>query len=336
MLHLEQPQYLWLLLGIPIFVVLFILVTKQIQKNRAHFGALLGLERLAPHISTQKRPFKFGLLLLAFLFLVIGLANPRMGNKTQSIKRQGVDVFIAMDISRSMWAQDLKPNRMERARQFAQKLVQALRGDRVGLILFAGQAYLQMPLTVDYAAAEMFVRTASPDLEITQGTAIEEAINLVAELGKDEENKKQRAIVVLTDGENHDPAAVTAANEAKEMGITTFLVGAGTEGGAPIPISNRGRRQFKLDKEGQIVQSKMNTTLLQAIATAGGGSVLDITQPDRAIGKLRQQFSKLEKSEFEQQNFDVFETYFQYFIAIAFFILLAEFFVDYRKNKWFH
>ena len=277
---------------------------------------------------------KFSLLLIAFAFLVIALANPQMGNKTQSIKRQGVDVFIALDISRSMWAQDLKPNRMERARQFAQKLVQSLKGDRIGLILFAGQAYLQMPLTVDYAAAEMFVRTASPAIEITQGTAIEEAINLVVELGEKEESQKQRAIVVLTDGENHEPAAVTAASKAKDNGITTFLVGAGTEAGAPIPVSERGRRQFKLDKQGQIVQSKMNGTLLQAIATAGGGDVLDITNPDKAIGQLRRQFSKLEKSEFEQQNFDVFETYFQYFVAIAFFLLLIEFCIDYRKNKW--
>ncbi len=334
MLHLEQPAYLWLLLGVPVFILLFWLVSRQIAQQRQQFGAMIGLARLAPEVSTTKRPFKFGLLLLGYVFLVLALANPQMGSKTQSIQRQGVDVFIALDISSSMWAEDIKPNRMERARQLAQKIVQSLKGDRIGLILFAGQAYLQMPLTVDYAAAEMFVRTASPDLEITQGTAIEKAIDLVVELGEQDDKPNQRAIVVITDGENHNPAAVTAARDAKEKGITTYLVGAGTTAGAPIPVEEYGRRQYKLDKQGNVVQSKMNLTMLQAIADAGGGQLMDISQPDKAISQLRQQFSKLEKSEFENQNFDIYDTYYQYFVVIALFLLLVEFLVGYQRNKW--
>ena len=335
MLHLEQIQYLWLLLGIPVFIGLFVAVRLQIRKQREAFGDLLGLERLAPKISTQKRPLKFALIVSAFAFLVIALANPRAGNKTQSIKRQGIDVYIAMDVSRSMWAEDLKPNRMERARQFAQKLISSLRGDRIGLILFAGQSFLQMPLTVDYAAAEMFVRTASPELDITQGTAIESAIDLVTDISAKEEKEKQRALVVITDGENHDPAAVTAAQNALGIGIRTFLVGAGTEAGAPIPVQERGRRQYKLDKQGQVVQSKMNSSLLQEIATAGGGIILDINDVDRSIARLRAQLSTIEKSEFEQQDFDVFETYYQYFVIVAILLLIAEFMIGYQRNQWF-
>ncbi len=334
MLHFEHPEYLWLLLSIPLLAALFFAVSRQIQQQRASFGALLGLERLAPSLSIKKRPLKFALVLVAFASLIIGIANPRMGNKTQTVKRSGVDVYIALDVSRSMWAEDIKPNRMERARQFAQKLVEAMRGDRIGLIFFAGQAYLQMPLTVDYAAASMFVRTADPDLYITQGTAIKEAIDYIVNLNAKSEQQKQQALVVITDGENHESEAVNSAKIAKEKGLTTYIVGAGTEAGAPIPITEMGRNQYKLDENGQVVQSKMNLDMLKQIATAGGGRVLDINYPEKALALLQNDLSKLEKSEFEQHNFDVFETYYQYFVAFAILLLIAEFMISFRRSNW--
>lgn len=337
MLHFEQPLYFYLLLAVPILLVLFIVVTKNNNRLRANFGALLGLERLAPHISKVKRPLKFALLLGVFTILVIALANPRMGNKTQSVKREGLDVFIALDISKSMWAQDVKPNRMERARQFTQNLITAIQGDRVGLILFAGVPFLQMPLTTDYSAAQLFVRTASPQLDITQGTAIESAIDLVVELGNKEEQQKQRALIVITDGENHEEAAVAAARIANGKGVSTYLVAIGTEAGGPIPIPQPdGRTNYQLDKNGQIVQSVMNIPLLEQIAKAGGGSFQKVadTNVEAVIARLRHQMSKLEKSEFEQHNFDTFETYFQYFVAIALLLLIIEFFITYRKSTW--
>lgn len=335
MFHFEQSNYFYLLLCIPILIALFIAVTIHNNKLRQQFGALIGLERLAPNISRLKRPLKFVIILFAFTFLVISMANPRMGNKTQSVKREGVDIYIALDVSRSMWAEDLKPNRMERARQFTQKLIKAVRGDRVGLILFAGHPYLQMPLTTDYAAAQLFTQTASPKLDITQGTAIESAIDLVVELGAKEENKKQRALVVITDGENHEVDAVEAAQTAKEAGVTTFIIGVGTETGAPIPIQNSGRSQFQVDKAGQIVQSKMNTNLIKKIAASGGGNFYKATDNvDGVIARLNNKMSKLEKTEFEQQEFDVYETYFQIFVAIALLLLIIEFFISYQKSKW--
>lgn len=335
MLHFEQPAYFYLLLCVPVLIGLFIAVTLHNQKLRKNFGELLGLERLAPNISKIKRPLKFAILMVVFVFLVVALANPRMGNKTQSVKREGVDVFIALDVSRSMWAQDIKPNRMERARQFAQKLITAVRGDRVGLILFAGHPYLQMPLTTDYAAAQLFVRTASPKLDITQGTAIESAIDLVVEIGNKDEKKKQRALIVITDGENHEENAVDAAKTAKAAGVTTFIVGTGTETGAPIPIQTNGRSEFQLDNAGQIVQSKMNTPLIKEIASAGGGAFYKANDnSDAVVNRLRNKMSKLDKTEFEQQDFDVFETYFQYFVAIALILLVLEFFISYRKSPW--
>jgi len=335
MFHFEQANYFYLLLCIPVLIALFIAITLHNNKLREHFGALIGLERLAPNISRIKGPVKFGMMMLALAFLVVAMANPRMGNKTQSVKREGVDIFIALDVSRSMWAEDIKPSRMERARQFAQKLVKAVRGDRVGLILFAGHPYLQMPLTTDYAAAQLFVQTASPKLDITQGTAIESAIDMVVELGEKEEQKKQRALIVITDGENHELDAVETAKDAKSKGVTTFVIGIGTETGAPIPIKDAGYAQFQLDKAGQIVQSKMNTDLIKRIAVSGGGNFYKAnSNPDLVIAKLVDKMSKLEKTKFEQQEFDVYESYFQIFVAIALVLLIAEFFISYRKSRW--
>lgn len=335
MFHFEQPYYFYLFLCIPVLIALFVAITVHNNKLRKHFGALIGLERLAPNISRIKGPLKFGLMILAFAFLVVAMANPRMGNKTQSVKREGVDIYIALDISRSMWAEDIKPNRMERARQFSQKLVKAVRGDRVGLILFAGHPYLQMPLTTDYAAAQLFVQTSSPKLDITQGTAIESAIDMVVELGQKEEQKKQRALIVITDGENHELDAIETAKNAKSKGVTTYVIGIGTESGAPIPIKDAGYAQFQLDKSGQVVQSKMNTDLIKKIAISGGGNFYKAnSNADLVIAKLVHKISKLEKTEFEQQEFDVYESYFQIFVAIALLLLVFEFFVSYRKSKW--
>ena len=190
MLHFEQPLYFYLLLCIPILIALFYAVSVRNNKLRKRFGDLINLKRLASDISRFKSPLKFFLLILAFAILTIALANPRVGHRTQSVKGEGVDVYIALDVSKSMWAEDVLPNRMVRARQFSQKLISAVQGDRVGLILFAGQPFLQMPLTTDYAAAYMFVQSASPDINIAQGTAIERAIDMVVKIGKQYEKKK--------------------------------------------------------------------------------------------------------------------------------------------------
>lgn len=335
MFHFENIAYFYLLFLVPVVIGLFVGAIWQTRQMRAHFGHLLGLERLAPAISTYKRPLKFGLLLGAFLLLIVALANPRMGNTTQSVERQGIDVYLALDISRSMWAEDVKPNRMERARQFAQKLVDELRGDRVGLLVFAGHPYLQMPLTTDYAAAISFIQIASPKLDVTQGTAIESAIEQVVNITQKEGQEKQRAIIVITDGENHETNAPQAAQTAKEEGVTTFVVGIGTETGAPIPVKEGRIAQFQRDKQGNVVQSKMNTPLLKEIAQMGGGKFYKANQKvDLVLARIRNELSKLERSSFEQQEFDVYETYYQYFVALALLLLIIEFFISYRKSTW--
>ncbi len=335
MLHFEEPLYFYLLLCIPILFALFYVATLHNDKLRKQFGDLINLNRLTSDISRLKRPLKFSLLMMAFTFLTIALANPRVGHRTQSVKGEGADVYIAIDVSKSMWAQDVKPNRMERARQFSQKLIDAIEGDRVGLIFFAGSPFLQMPLTTDYAAARLFVQNASPELNINQGTAIEKAIDRVVELGRKNKKKKQRALIVITDGENHQTDAASAAQIAKAEGVATFVVAVGTEAGAPIPVQKEGRTEFKLDAKGQVVHSKMNADMLRNIATSGGGKFYKIKpDADAVIYDLVKKISGLEKSEFMQKNFDVFETYFQYFVALALLLLFMEFFISYRKSNW--
>lgn len=334
MFHFENTIYCWGLLLIPLLLGLYWAARWHTQRQRAAFGSQFALDRLVPNNAPYKRPLKFGLALAALALLVIAIANPRAGTTLQSVQQEGIDVFLVLDVSRSMWAEDIRPNRMERARQLAQKLIYERRGDRIGLILFAGYPYLQMPLTTDYAAARSFVQIASPQLDITQGTSVAEAIDMVAEVSRQNEQATQRAVVVITDGENHEDRAPRAAAIAKESGITTYVVGIGTEAGAPIPLRDqRQRTQFQLDKQGQIVQSKMNVALMQSLADEGGGTFYKANaQQDLVVARLSRDLDQLEKTRFEQQEFDTYETYYQYFVVLALGLLVVEFLVRYRKG----
>lgn len=334
MFHFENTIYFWGLGLIPLLLALYWAARWHTQRQRAAFGTQFALDRLVPNSAPYKRSLKLGLALAALTMLVIAMANPRAGSTLQSVQREGIDVFLVLDVSRSMWAEDVRPNRMERARQLAQKLIYERRGDRIGLILFAGYPYLQMPLTTDYAAARSFVQIASPQLDITQGTSVAEAIDLVAEISRHNEQASQRAVVVITDGENHEDRAPRAAALAKESGITTYVVGIGTEAGAPIPLRDNSRRtQFQLDKQGQLVQSKMNVSLMQALADEGGGTFYKANaQQDLVVARLSRDLDQLEKTRFEQQEFDTYETYYQYFLVVALGLLVVEFLVRERKG----
>lgn len=291
--------------------------------------------RLVPMYSPWRRHFKFGLFTAALVLLVAAIANPRMGFRTQKVTRQSVDVYLAIDVSRSMLAQDLAPNRMERARQFGLMALDGLRGERVGVITFAGAAYMQVPLTTDYSATEIQIRNASPSVEATQGTAIEEAIELVLRSQAQEKRPQPKALIVLTDGENHEDAAVAKAEFARKNGINTIVVSFGTEAGAPIPTNNDSYSGFVLDKAGAVVQSKLNATQMQEIATAGGGAWLDFETlgAQGVIAGLKTELAKIDPSEFEQQSFDDYETYFYILAAIALVLLTLEFLWPYAAKR---
>ncbi|MEL6866388.1 MAG: VWA domain-containing protein, partial [Bacteroidota bacterium] len=243
------------------------------------------------------------------------------------------DVFIALDISQSMLAEDILPNRLERAKQFAQKLVNELKGERIGLLLFAGNAYLQMPLTTDYAAAMLFLRSANTRMAPTQGTAISDAIDL-AERSFEEDNKHHKAIIVITDGENHEPDAIERATQARTNGLLIYTVGVGSAKGAVIPTVVGNRRDVKRDRTGNPVTTKLNEATLADIAKAGEGKYYNMVEGDQVFTALREGIDRLEKREIEQRSFSEFESYFQYFIGLALLLLLIEFLTSYRKSRW--
>lgn len=330
MIHFESLWYFVLLAVVAGLWGLHLWASVANARARSLFGESYLWERLAPNFSPERSRLKFVLLSVALALMVIGIANLRKSSRTEMVQRKGVDVLIALDVSRSMWAQDVKPSRFDRAQQFALKFIESLYGDRVGLIFFAGQSYLQMPMTVDYSAAKLFVRTASPKIDILQGTAMEEAIGLAARLGEQDQKKKQRALVFITDGENHEATVAAKAAEARKQGIATFVVVVGSEQGAPIPLPDGN---FQTDKQGQQVVSRMNRTLMEEIASNGGGTLIDLMDngTDGTISQLRNRMSRLDREAFEQQTFDKFEPYFYWFALPALLLIIIEFLIPYRK-----
>ncbi|MEO1513628.1 MAG: VWA domain-containing protein [Bacteroidota bacterium] len=329
----EYSEHLYALLAIPVLVVFFVLMRYARKRALAAFGDHSLVQQLMPQMSRYKHGLKFVLLMLAVALLAIGWANPQWGSKKEKVKRKSVDIFIALDISRSMMVEDIRPNRLERAKLFAQKLVKTLKGDRIGLIIFAGNAYLQMPLTTDYAAAQLFIKSANPRMAPSQGTAIVDAIEL-AERSFEEDNKQHKAMILITDGENHDDEALTRAEEAYNNGLLIFSVGVGTSKGDFIPMRIGGRQDFKRDNSGNPIISRLNEEMLGELSEAGGGAYHNLLEEDKILPSLRKGIEKIEKREFEQRVFTEFESYFQYFIAAALLLILLEFGISYRKSQW--
>ena len=334
MFRFENIEYLNLLAIIPILVLIFVVVRYFRKRVFQKFGELTLIERLTPQMSKYKHTFKFVLLMLAMTLFIFALSNPQWGTKKEKVKRKSIDVFVALDISESMLAQDISPSRLERAKNFSQNLVQGLRGERMGVIIFAGNAYLQMPLTTDYAAAQLFLKSANTKQAPTQGTAISEAIDL-AERSFEEDNKHHKALIVITDGENHDEETLLRAKEANENGLMIFTVGVGTQGGAYIPMYYAGQAGFKMDKSGNPVKTSLNPQMLADIAEAGNGEYYNLVDGEKVINALKGRIETIEKREFEARSFSEFESYFQYFLAFGLLFLIIEFMISYRKNRWF-
>ncbi len=334
MFRFEHGEYLYALGVLPVLVAFFIAAWVARKRALQRFGNLSLVERLMPRASNAKHILKFILLALGLLLLVIGWANPQWGSKREKVTRKSVDIFLAIDISQSMLAEDISPSRLDRAKRFTQNLVDALKGERLGTIIFAGNAYLQVPLTTDYAAAHMFIRSANPNMAPTQGTAIVDAIEL-AEESFDEENKNHKALVIITDGENHDDEALAAAKEANDNGLLIFTVGVGTPEGSFIPTYIGGRLDYKRDVAGNPVRSKINEEMLKELADAGEGDYFNLLSGSDAVAEaLKMRIESMEKREFEQRVFSEYESYFQYFIGFGLLLLLLEFVLSYRKNRY--
>jgi Ca-activated chloride channel homolog len=334
MTKFENIQYLYALLGLIPLTLLF--VWYHFWRKRAYqkLGELNLIEQLAPERSKRKHIIKFVLLFIAFVFLIIGIANPQIGTKYEKVKRSGVDVMIALDVSKSMLAEDIKPNRLERSKQFISRLIDKLQNDRIGLIVFAGNAYLQMPITIDYSAAKLFLRNINTDMVPTQGTAITEAIQLsVKSFNQDE--KKHKVLIIISDGEDHQGDAVAAAEEASKEGIVVHALCVGSPKGAPIPSYRNGvQADYKRDESGNIVLSKLNETALQQIAVKGDGKYFRLASGTQEIDAVIAEISAMEKKDFEERVFTDYENQFQYFLAVALLFITLEFFLSEKKTLW--
>lgn len=333
MYQFENIYFFYALGLLPVFILMYWLLNRWRKKTFATYGDLLIIGQLIPDVSKSKRNWKFVAFTLAFGLLIIGIVNPQVGTKLEEVKRKGADLMICLDVSNSMKAEDLRPNRIEKAKQEISKLINKLEGDRIGIIVFAGEAYVQLPITTDYAAAKLFLESISTDLIPTQGTAIGTAINLALEsFGKDE--GKNKAIVIITDGENHEDDAISAAEASAEKGIAIHTIGMGSPDGAPIPIyKNNVREGFKKDKEGNSVITKLNEQSLLEIAAAGNGIYVRASNSDAGLYKVVNEINKLEKKSFESKIYSDYEDRFQWFIAPALLFLLIEFLLTERKSK---
>jgi Ca-activated chloride channel family protein len=291
------------------------------------------IEQLMPAASFARPVIKFLLILLALSSLIIGIARPQFGSKLREIKREGVEIIIALDVSNSMMAEDIKPNRLERAKQAIAKMVDRLVNDKIGLIVFAGDAYIQLPITSDYVSAKLFLNTISTEIVPKQGTAIGSAIELGIRSFTQQE-KSSKALIVITDGENHEDNAVEAARTAAGQGIKVHTIGIGLPEGAPIPIYSGGQRNYLKDNAGKTVISKLDEGMLRQIAAAGQGVYIRSTDTRVGLDKLFDEISKMEKQEMETRIYSDYDERFQYIFAVGLFFLLLDFLILERKNKW--
>lgn len=334
MFRIANPDYLYLYALVPVFLLLFLLMKRWKRRALATYGDMHVIGRLLDNVSVSKPWLKFTFLMLAYCSLVMAIARPQIGSKLEEVKRQGVDVMIALDVSNSMNAEDIRPNRLERSKQAIYRLIDQLQGDRIGLVVFAGQAYVQLPITTDYGAAKLFLSTINTGMVPTQGTAIGSAIEKsVASIG--DSAKHNSAIIVITDGENHEDDAISAAKEAVSKGITVHTVGMGSPGGAPIPVlRNNSRTGFLQDKNGTTVITKLDDAMLQQIADAGKGKFIRATNSDDGVNVLMKEISAMEKKEFASKLFTDYEDQFQYFLALSLLFLLLDFLISERRSEF--
>jgi len=334
MFRVEHTWVLWSLLLIPLMLVAFYALNKWRKHARKKFAEPALLEQLMPAFSLTRYRLRFAFFLIGFTFLLIGLANPQVGTKLEEVKREGIDLVIALDVSNSMNATDLSPSRLERAKRAMQQLVEKLKSDRLGILIFAGEAYTQLPITTDYAAAKLFLGTIETDIVPTQGTNIASVIDLAIE-SFDYESGGSKALVIVTDGENHEPNAVTAAEEAAKKGIKIYTIGMGTTTGAPIPVYQNGRQKgFRQDKDGNTVISSLNEEMLKELADIGDGLYVRASNASVGFDQILDNLSGLDKAEFESSVYTDYEDRFQFFLGAAFIFLLIATLMNEKKSKW--
>lgn len=334
MFRFEHKEYFLLMMVLPILVGLYLLYSHFRKRNIRKFGNPDIIESLIPDYSSFRKNLKFILLLLATSIIIAALAGPQFGSKLTEVKREGIEIIVALDVSNSMLAEDLRPNRLERAKQELTRLLDKLDNDRIGLIVFAGEAYTQIPITNDYLSAKMFLSGINPQMVSRQGTDIGVAIEL-ANRSFSPQSETGKAIVIISDGENHEGGVANAIKQATDKGIKIFTIGMGSNQGVRIPVSSGpDNRDYHRDSEGNFVITRLNESMLMDIASAGGGKYYQASTPNLGMNNMLEQLRNMNESETESKVFTEFEEQFPVLIWIAFGILILEFLLLERKNKW--
>jgi len=333
MIRFAHPEFFYLLIIVPVFVLMFLYYRNWKKKALRRFGDHEVILQLMPNQSGTKGLIKLFIILIGITFLIFGLLDPQVGSKLEKVKREGIDLYLVLDVSNSMLAEDIKPNRLERSKLAISNLIDKLEGDRIGIIIFAGNAYKQLPLTTDYSAARLFLSVVDTKIVPTQGTAIGEAIDMATtSFGETEHNK---AIIIITDGENHEDDAVGAAKKANELGIKVFTIGMGLTDGAPIPLFVNGTQTgFKKDRDGKTVITRLDEDMLTKIAAAGGGAYARANNATTGLTKIFEEINAIDKKEIETRQFTNYEDRFQLFLAIALILFLLELLIADRKANW--
>ncbi len=333
MYELDEKIYFYLLTAIPVMLLLFLYIMFWKRRKQKEFGDLELIDKLSPEKSVFKPILKFFIIALAFIMLVIGLVNPKIGTKLETVKREGIDIVFALDVSKSMLAEDIAPSRLEKSKQIVSQLINQMGSDRIGIIAYAGSAFPVLPVTTDYGVAKMFLQSMNPGMVSSQGTALNEAIEL-SEKFFDKADKANRLLILISDGEDHGSGAEQAAKEATKTGIKILTIGVGTAAGGPIPFRKNGVvTSFQRDNDNQVVVTKLNEESLREIAKNSKGYVNGNNTKD-VVNYVKNALDNIEKTEFESTQMADFQSQFQWFLGMAFVLLFLDVFLLERQTMW--
>jgi Ca-activated chloride channel family protein len=331
---LDEKIYLYWLIIIPVLLMIFGYNQFWKKRKKKEFGDLQLLQKLTPEASVFKPWLKIIVFLLALASMVVALVNPKIGSKMETVKREGIDIVFAVDISKSMLAEDVAPNRLEKSKQIVSQIINQLGSDRIGIVAYAGSAFPVLPITTDYGAAKMFLQSMSPDMISAQGTSLNQAVTLAADFFE-EGNATNKLIIMLSDGEDHDQGIEEAMTLIKEKKIKIITIGIGTEKGGPIPIKRNGIvEKFLRDKNDEVVVTKLFPDVLQIIAKESNGGYLDGKSTKEVLDYVKNALDNIERTEFETTQMADYKSQFQWFLGIAFVLLFVDIFFLERKTQW--
>lgn len=331
MFRFENPAFLYLLIIIPVIIVIRFLEMRKRKLKLKKFGDLSLLKQLMPDVSSSRKSLKFWLMIAALALLIVMLARPQMGTKISQEKRKGIEVIISLDISNSMRAEDVVPSRLDKSKMLVENMVDNFTNDKVGLVVFAGDAFIQLPITSDYVSAKMFLQNTDPSLIATQGTDLAGAIELNSK-SFTQQDKVGRAILIITDGEDHEGGAIEAAEKARKNGIRVFVLGVGSTKGSPVPDGNGG---YMKDNSGQEVISALNEEMCKQVAQAGGGAYIHVDNTSLAQRQLNDELTKLQKGDISSVVYSEYDEQFQAVGILVLILLIIEMLILERKNPFF-